>query len=896
MKNIIFLFVLSFVFFTLNAQTTSSDSSRTQKTTIANSYIHKKISSSKNQYLKVSNPPTAFWGVESDINKIKWLIGSVQASKPLIQTECNKVSDVYIEHCKQKAISEKKPDLAAEAWKELGNALIYRSKWDEAIKAFSQAKKAHERNVQNVAECIYSIANCHLGAGRTNECVRLLEQVVSLKQASSSSGKKRQKKFDDISLEALHWLKGENLIALDQPRWTECKVFPEPQKVTYTHVYTACPSIAIRTTGISNSDGRIRFLKKKLESKGIIVDPRGGFALKISLSPSARVGRSEGYTLDVGKKSALITARDKQGILWGIVSFLQVCDYAKKSARMCMIEDWPTCPKRGFLGRCCVDDLEFMLFNKMNINTAKTHFLSGGDYSPLNIYKTRMMAQEYNELGLELYFSFSPFAVVEAWPLSWNVFLEMQLDHAMRWARLGVGIYYPYGEARYEEGVYASEDQSTGKSPSDYDADHLLKFYTRIKSKYSSFKMQFCPPFYWGPKSGHSYPDDRDKYLRSLRKLPPEVSVFWTGERVGSHKKSRSNTNWYAELIGRKPSLSQSNSHAHYSLSYILDEVPWDNWFYNGFVDGDTRSIQKNSDTPQDYPVLSSLADYLWNVSAFNRTRAVKRGLEQYAGRDVYEALKPAYKHICRTDEYRHGVINSRVLHEDYKEWAKGLVIITNATEKVRAIAGRRVMQGFGSWERAVGFYKSILRGIKSPPNYKEIFAEPYKVWAQHLTESGYNKQVGDIVIDPIDFVGGCMLKADPLGKKQAILPDSTVASSLIAKAKAKLKFKLAAPPASDMLLLLRIKSSLSNKLSASLNRATVREKFGIGPSTTKSWKVFNVLLPKDLLHTGENEIILESLSENGSPILIEFALIKNNCPEHIRRELTEEQRERNRR
>lgn len=880
------LAAFSFVIFSLFAQTTASGVSNLQKSPAANSYIHKKISTSKNPYLKVSDPPTVFWGVQSDINKIRWLIGSVQASKPLIQTECNKVSDVYIEHCKQKALSEKKQDVAAEAWKELGNALIYRSKWDEAIKAFSNARKAHERSQQNAAECIYLEANCHLGAGRTNECVRLLERLVALKfkSGNSSGGKIRHIDYDDLARQALHWLKDENQIALDLPRWTDCKVFPEPQKATYTHVYTPCPSIAIRTTGISSTDGRIRFLKKKLESKGIKVDSRGGFALKISLSPSARVGRNEGYSLEVGKKSALITARDKQGILWGIVSFLQVCDYPKKSARMCMIEDWPNCPKRGFLGRCCVDDLEFMLFNKMNINTAKTHFLSNGDYLPLNVYKTRMMAREYNDLGLELYFAFTPFTMNLAWPLSWNVFLEMQLEQAMKWAWLGVGIYYSYDDVRYEEPVYTLEDQLTGKAPSDYDADHLLKFYTKIKSKHPSFKMQFCPPFCWGPRSGHPYPDDREKYLRSLRKLPPDVSVFWVGERVGSHKKVRSHGNWYSELIGRKPSLSQSNATFHYSLSYILDEVPWDNWYYNGFAESDMRSIQKNSDTPRDYPVLSSLADYLWNVSAYNRTRAVKCGLEQYAGRGVYDALKPAYKPICRTDEYRHGVIDSRVLHEDYKEWAKGYVVITGATEKARAIAGQRVMKGFGSWERAVGFYRSILRGIKTPPNYREVFAEPYKVWAKHLAECGYNKQKGDIVIDPIDFVGGCMLKADPLGKKQAFLPNSTVAGCLTAKSIAKLKFKLENSPSSDMLLTLRMKSSHPNKISASLNRASVREKFG--PRTAKSWALFNVLLPKSLLQKGENEITLQSLSENGTSVLIEFAVIKNNCPDNIRREL----------
>ena len=96
-----------------------------------------------------------------------------------------------------------------------------------------------------------------------------------------------------------------------------------------------------------------------------------------------------------------------------------------------------------------------------------------------------------------------------------------------------------------------------------------------VKAEYPKHFMQFCPPFYWGPDGRHRYPDNREKYLRSLRKLPPETMICWTGPRVVSHKKSPSAVKWYTDLIGRRPILFQNRTGPHHSLSYLVDATDW---------------------------------------------------------------------------------------------------------------------------------------------------------------------------------------------------------------------------------------------------------------------------------------------------------------------------------
>ena len=827
-----------------------------------------------NEYLIYSEVPTAYFGVYNDLNRIKWLSVPKDSTKPLDKEKCDEISDRYIASCLEKATNAKKNKSAR--WVDYAWALMYRSRWDDAIKAFEKAIEVSGDDGYYKARSFYGIADCHLGAGRFEKSRQTLHELLSSNITWPRS--RKLVNWNARARQVLHWMDGENLLSLNMPRWTGYKAFPEPKKAYYSEDFVPAAKIVLKVEGFSAADARINFLKKKLTSRGVEFVPQGGHNLVVSLDENARVENAEGYTLSITKESSQIIARDMQGILWGLVSFMQIYDYENKRVRICVLDDWPDCPKRGFLGRCCVNDLEFMLFNKMNINTAKPNFLSQAQYTPFNLYLAKSMAKEYKDFGLELYYGFSAFTMNLAWPLCWNVFLEMQLEHAMIWASCGVGIYYPYDDARYWLPTYTPEDNATGLKPSDYDAKHLLKFYTRMKERYPDFKMQFCPPFYWGPRRGHPYPDDRTKYLESLRCLPEEVSIFWTGERVGSRHKAKSDCDWYTQRTGRPPSLFQNKAGLHYYLSYVVDEMPWDEWYYKGFVEKDMRSIQKNSDTPQDYPILTTLADYLWNVDGYDRKRAVKNGLEQYAGKGTYEVLTNAYKKLCRIDRFKYGRLNSRVLYEDAAEWEQASKEIHEATEKVSELAGPLVMKGFGSWTTALCWFDYILKNIKTHPDYHKIYKKPYELQRVHLLEDEVIKynEAKDIFIDPLKFRDSYVV-AHPSTSKKPIMPTSSVAAFIAYDEKATALLELAQVPQGGIELFVRGSSGPRPKgFKVEVNESVVFDGENVfGSETSGQWNTLKLNVPKDALKKGENKIILYNSQGYGYPIYVEFVVVR---------------------
>ena len=860
----------------------------------------------RSRYLLKSDPPTAYYGKYSDLNRIKWLTVPVDSTEPLSQELCDKISDRYIEtlsakaHAKtleiaelsgkiakidatnatrtvRKALRLKNEELsklrkeAAQYWDDLGNALIFRSRWDDAIDSYAKCIEVSGNNGQAVAKALYQIANCHLGKGDERACVKTLEDMLA-RNLVTGGWIDRRKVIDwnAAARQALHYFKGEDLIALNLPRWTDCKAFPEAQIADYSDQFASAPEISVSADGIDDQDARIQFFKKKLRSKSVAISAQGAYNVKVSLNPGAKVAKSEGYALKVMPDGAEIEARDRQGILWGLVSFLQVYDYEAKRVRICSIEDWPDCPRRGFHGRCAVDDCEFMLFNKMNVNTARPSFLHNADYSPINMMKSRKMGKQYKDLGLELYFGFRPFTLDLAWPICWNTFFGMQLEHAMIWASCGVGIYYPYDDERYWEPL-TKEDEATGRKPSDYDADHLLKLYSAVKAKYPDFKMQFCPPFYWGPNAGHPYPDDREKYLKSLRKLPPDMFVFWTGERVGSRKKTKASRDWFAGLIGRNPSLVQNKAGPYYYQSLVLDEMPWDEWYREIPVDKDMYSVQKNSDTPQDYPILATLADYLWNVGAYDRTRAVRRGLNQYAGKGVYELLKEPYGKLQRLYAYKYGAVNSRVIFEDEKEWTESFVQLTNATAKASAIAGQRVMRGFGHWLAAVGWFGNVLKAVKNPPDYRKKYAKPYANLEEHLNkEVGCDASKGDVFVDPL-YIRPGVLQPHPTSKRKHVFEHSTVCSRLYAGGGGTFTFEIKDEPEQDMIIHLRGSAKADGKFRFALNGEILHDADNPFAAAEGDWSTCRIVLPQKYLKKGVNEVRLE----NSFTLRIEFAVIK---------------------
>ena len=678
----------------------------------------------------------------------RWRDVPPESLSPLPKEKCDEMSDRYIAKCRSEV--EKRP-FSFSAWMDLGDAVIFREYWKEAEDAYSKAKSLLKRKNYDYAKAMYSIAEAQYGAGKIDECRRTLKELIDERIRTFIKGRRN---YSVLAKNAYHYLTDSSIMnRLGMPRHTGFKAFPEAQKAEYSETFSPCPEITINLDGVDRTDPRItEVLERKLRARGFKYSfgKRGVYTLTVKLHPMARVARNEGYSLDSDSNGTVIAARDRQGVLWGIVSFIQILDPVGKAMRNCRIDDWPDCAHRGYLGTYWADCTEFTIFNKMNVVTHQHHPIGNGHYTPLNMFQVERLAKDFKDLGLDLYLGFVTFTMNMGWPYCWNSYLGMQIEAGKVIAKMGANIYYPNDDSRYA--VITPEDEATGLKPSDYDAKHLLAWYTAIKKEYPNFKFQYCPPFYWGPNARHPYPDSREKYLKSLRILPPEVIICWTGERVCSFKKAPSSVQWYADLIGRKPVLFQNKTGPHYRLSYIVDKTDWNGWHYPGFFENDIYGYQKNSHTPMECPQITSLADCLWNVKAYDMERGIKRGLDQYVGAGLYEALAPALGPLSTFDKYKYGGINTLVRDEDPVEMEKRVVKIREATKKATEIVGSAKMHEMGAWMRALGWAEGILKAVKNPPDFRA----KYKNWLEQAYDaalsSGYEKSEGDILFDAIDF------------------------------------------------------------------------------------------------------------------------------------------------
>ena len=800
----------------------------------------------------------------------RWRDVPTDSLTPLPQEKCDEMSDRYIAHCRKNAAERPR---GVEAWIDLGDALIFRDRWAEAEDAY--AKAVANSKVKDLAcSCaLYGVAESQFGAGRTNDCIETLKELSTYVNAKNKKG---SAVFCNWARTARHYLTGGSPDRLGMPHDTGFKAFPQAQKAEYSETFTPCPEITINLSGVKKSDARVEYiLERKLSARGFKYSfgPSGKYTLTIALDPSARVDRKEGYSLDADAKGTKIAARDRQGILWGIVSFIQILDPAGKRMRNCRIDDWPDCAHRGYLGAFWGDCTEFTVFNKMNSVTHQRHVLTNGRYTPLNMMMAAKMGKEFKDLGLDLYYGFLSYTQNMAWPYCWNSYLGMQIEAGKKIAALGVGIYYPNDDCRYE--VVTKDDEATGLKPSDYDADHLLKWYNAIKAEYPDFKFQYCPPFYWGPTARHNYPDDREKYLRSLRKLPPEVLICWTGERVCSYKKSPAAVKWFTDLIGRKPILFQNRTGPHYGLSYIVDATDWNGWHYPGFFENDIYGYQKNSHTPMECPQITSLADCLWNVKAYDKEGSIRRGLEQYVGKGLYEALLPAVGALSGFDRYQYGKIDSRVRDENLAEVEADLKKIHEATDNAIKLVGAAKMNEMGAWMRALHWAEDILKAVKRPPDFRKEYASWLDQTLSAAISSGYEKGEGDILFDAIDFhqVGAEVFPApeDKTGRTIGSRLSALIPSGGAGVAKATVKFL----PLKGECTLNVYGQGGSREIEMSINGKTIYSGKNPlnhawnGPYSKHSWK-----FPSSWVKKGENVFVIKNTEKDWYPVRINYAAI----------------------
>jgi len=629
------------------------------------------------------------------------------------------------------------------------DALLRLDRYKEALPHY-EAVIANAKNAAPsvLANAMYGKAECLYGLGRKAEALKQLKELVARKITRFARGE-----FNATAQAqtAIRFLEGMNQDERGLPVWSDAKAFPEPQKAEYTEEFVPVRKVGLTLEGVKSDDARVKLLETKLKRFGIGIGRSGDFKLTVSLSAKAPVDKPEGYSLQVEKgKGAKIAARDLQGVLWGVVSFLQLIDPEKKAVRVCRIDDWPDCAKRGYLCRQSDFHCEFALFAKMNSVCFQDNTYCHGDrFTPLAKMMSAEQARQFKSYGLDFYYGIAWATMYPKLPITEERTYKKHLEICNYYASIGAGVYFPFDDARFP---LHERDLAAAKKGADIDAKHVNRLYREVKKAYPDFKMVFCPPFYWGPDSKASYPEPREPYLKSVgANLDPAVDCYWTGPRVKGYNKNASQVKWYSDLIGRKPAIFQNATGAHNQISCGVDATDWHKWHYPGFTK-DIAMFHLNTNYTIDGPMIWTLGDYLWNEAAYRPGRSIRVAVGNLVGKGAYDIPNDNHGMIAYFDKYKYGEVNSNIENESLPDLETRVAKAHQVWERIWELGenARRYLGGFG-W--CIGYADTALAGARKHFNSKHRDALT-QIEKAALADGAYHKSKGERLLSPIELAG----------------------------------------------------------------------------------------------------------------------------------------------
>jgi len=637
----------------------------------------------------------------------------------------------------------------------------------EAAKAFLYAGRAAEAAPHAEAaedligwgydfDCAtFCTANCLWVEGRKGEAMAKLEEIVKRENGTP----RHRLNVACVANMALHYWRGDTLDTMKLPHSAAMRAFPEPKEAKYSDKVTRLPEkVLVKLSGVEADDERVRLLTAKLARSGVTVEVAGLFGflksadytISVEVTDKAEVAQREGYALDIDVKGARIRARDPQGALWGIVSFLQCMEVAGPSVRLCTIRDWPTTARRGALADYTWPGyIEYALFTKSN-SFAPDPFCCYDRFYPLCEYVDGEVGRQAKALGIELFAYVTWLTMYPQPPICEPRTLDYQVEILKRFAKMGMGAYFPFDDARYPLHPKDKEKYGIGAN---CDAKHVTAVYRAVKKEYPDFRMVFCPPFYWGPDSKASYPEDRENYLKSLGEhLDPEILTYWTGPMVKGYDKKPYQVKWWTDLTKHKPTIFQNGTGPHNLLNYVADEIEWTKWHYPEFyteIDAYHLNIHLGYNTVH----AGTLADALWNPEGYDAKRSVKRSMELFVGDGAYELLAPGVKDLAYFDKYRYGDLTPDIMGEDPEDLQRKYENALNCWEK--AVAKCPCLAGQGSYARGLGWAAGVVKQAKNPPDMLKKF-RPHlgAVTEQAKKDLGYDPAKGDILVPPTMLMG----------------------------------------------------------------------------------------------------------------------------------------------
>jgi len=767
---------------------------------------------------------------------------------------------------------------------DLGYSYIEAGDAAKAAAAFDFVMKLGKTTEIQLGDALVGLANAAILKGDRPGAIRYCQDLVDRKlntERRYGTNPSRQARL------ALQYLGGYRLDGTRLPFHTGAKAFPTPQQARYSDDFAPLKTVSLDLgKGLREDDPRILLLKQKVDRLGIRFERTAPFVIRIdTVAEPQAPSKPEGYALTVTKGAAVINGFDKQGVLWGLVSLIQLIDQDKKAIRLGEIMDYPNTAKRGFLEGYWGDTLEFGLFAKMNSFTAQTGMqlvYNEGDrpWTPLQRAVAAETCHQFHALGLDYYMGISGLTMYPKMPLSSDRTLDLLTERCSFIAEAGGHIYFPYDDSRYP--LHPVDVKKFGNG-SKMDAKRINLLYKAVHDKYPDFKLVFCPPYYAVPDGMGStaYVDNRDEYLKSIGDdLDPAVEIYWTGPRVAGLEKPKEKRDFYANLIKRNPAIFQNRVRPHNGLSYITDTITgWKEWHYDGFVEKDITLFHKNGCSSESTLVLT-LADYLWNVKAYDAERSIREAVALLYGKDMFALLDPGTQALAYLDKYKYGAVTPEALTEIPKI-EECYAIAKACYEKALVYNGFSMSNYPASYGRAVGFTEKLLADARNPPDFMKKYRKDIEdTRGIAEKEVGVDTAKGDIFKSPIDFQGGNLIVygnkcpkrlANLLNGKRA--PASSVT----------MKFECSPfPPEGDYELHMSGQQESQVgvppcAIKISLNGKTIFE----GPSkfVKNGWSIEKFILPFDKL-LRYNAVVVENIEDSSNPqgppwFMVNYAVIK---------------------
>lgn len=747
-----------------------------------------------------------------------------------------------------------------------------------------------------LVECLLKLADCAVLRGDQAEILTLTKELAAKVPWGPRFG---------LAKAALQWLSDDPALYLDAYRLpidSGAKVFPTPQNANYTDDFTAPGSVKI-VVGDTVAPAVVTLLKLKLNRFGLTVDDNATFTIEINTPNTAGLKapqKHEGYALQVTKNGANIQGRGSRGPLWGAVSLIQLVDQKNQSIRVCTIEDWPVCPVRGGtdMGVGAIT-LELALFGKLNLVMPQYNpcDIEGHYWSPFAKYVSQARFKAFSDLGIDSYYTLNMFIMAPKLPLSNPRTLKLYTDTAEEFAKFGAGVYAAMDDNRFP--LHQADIDAYGTA-ANMDGKFLTKWYRAVKAKYPTFKMTYCPPYYWGPEENPRYPETRDSYLRSLAKdLDPEIPVIWTGAECWGYEKTKADVDWITQRVGRKPLIFNNRPAKHSSMHYVSDvQEGFTAWHYDGFFASDIAGYCINTTFSGQAPVVLTMADAAWNPTKYDAEASIRRVDSILAGPGLFDLIDPANQAISHFDQYdyRHTLasltdpkaeVNLQIAEESWKKASEYL-----KENKIDAPYANYLSSRIG-WLRAL---VKQQEAFKQDPHMlvKEFDTQVEELKQIAATQVGYKAERGDIFISPTAFIGGDIIVAR--GRPADVPRVANIVRALndparvqvLARMRNKLDMKFSLPEANigkkTYVIVLCAQQDEQNWLNRpiryTLNGTVIFD--GTSDFARQNWNTQSVPLPADLLRA-DNVFTFELLgyrtyNHNSQPqawTMVNYAVVR---------------------